>query len=72
MVGPGRALPPARDRLLLTFEDHTLDTDRRELRRGSMLLSVQPQVFDLLVFLIRNRDHGRVTRSGARPAPATA
>jgi DNA-binding winged helix-turn-helix (wHTH) protein len=43
--------------LLFAFEDHTLDTDRRELRRGSTLVSVQPQVFDLLVFLIHNRDH---------------
>jgi DNA-binding winged helix-turn-helix (wHTH) protein len=42
--------------LLFTFEDYTLDTERRELRRGSMLLSVQPQVFDILVYLIRNRD----------------
>jgi TolB-like protein len=42
--------------MLFLFEDHALDTDRRELRRGSSLLSVEPQVFDLLVFLIGNRD----------------
>jgi TolB-like protein len=38
------------------FEDYVLDTDRRELRRGSARLSIQPQVFDLLEFLVSNRD----------------
>ena len=38
------------------FEDCALDTDRRELRRGSSLVAVEPQVFDLLVCLIRHRD----------------
>jgi DNA-binding winged helix-turn-helix (wHTH) protein len=28
--------------------DHILDTDRRELRRGSQPIAVEPQVFDLL------------------------
>ncbi len=42
--------------MLFLFEDYTLDTDRRELGRGPMLLSVEPQVFDLLVFLISNRE----------------
>ena len=36
--------------------DHALDVDRRELRRRSELIAVEPQVFDLLVYLIRNRD----------------
>jgi len=36
--------------------DHTLDTDRRELRRGSEPISVEPQVFDLLIYLVQNRD----------------
>ena len=39
-----------------SFEDYVLDTERRELRRGSTLLSMEPQVFDLLTFLVRNRD----------------
>src|SRR5215469_2848310 len=30
--------------------------DRRELRRGTNLVPVEPQVFDLLVHLIRHRD----------------
>jgi TolB-like protein len=38
------------------FEDLALDTDRRELRRGSALVVVEPQVFDLLVHIVRNRD----------------
>jgi len=37
------------------FEGYSLDTERRELRRGTDLISVEPQVFDLLLFLIRNR-----------------
>ena len=39
------------------FENHVLDMDRRELRRGSQLVALEPQVFDLLVYLVRNRDH---------------
>ena len=38
------------------FGDHSLDTGRRELRRGSALIAVEPQVFDLLVYLVENRD----------------
>jgi TolB-like protein len=38
------------------FEDYSLDTDRRELRRGGSLVPVEPQVFDLLEYLIRNRE----------------
>src|SRR5258706_10056420 len=38
------------------FENHTLDTDRRELRRGSERIAVEPQVFDLLVYLAQTRD----------------
>ena len=30
--------------------------DRRELRHGAELIPVEPQVFDLLVFLLQNRD----------------
>jgi TolB-like protein len=38
------------------FGNHTLDSDRRELRRGSEPIAVEPQVFDLLVYLVENRD----------------
>ena len=42
--------------MLYSFENYTLDTDRRELRRGTHPVAVEPQVFDLLHFLIRHRD----------------
>jgi DNA-binding winged helix-turn-helix (wHTH) protein/pimeloyl-ACP methyl ester carboxylesterase len=38
------------------FTDHVLDTDRRELRRGAGLVAIEPQVFDLLVYLLQSRD----------------
>ena len=44
--------------MVFSFGDHVLDTDRRELRRGAELIALEPQVFDLLVYLVRNR--GRV------------
>jgi adenylate cyclase len=43
--------------LAFHFGDMVLDTERRELRMGSRLLALEPLVFDLLEFLIRNRDH---------------
>ena len=42
--------------LLYRFQDCVLDTGRRELRRGGDLVAVEPQVFDLLTFLIGARD----------------
>jgi TolB-like protein len=39
------------------FADLTLDVARRELRRGREPVEVEPQVFDLLVYLVRNCDH---------------
>jgi TolB-like protein len=39
---------------MFLFEDYTLDPDRRELLRGSKLIAVEPQVFDLLVYLVQN------------------
>jgi DNA-binding winged helix-turn-helix (wHTH) protein len=38
------------------FEEYAFDTDRRELHRGADVVSVAPQVFDLLDYLIRNRE----------------
>src|SRR5258708_13485314 len=38
------------------FADHFLDTAARELRRGSESIAVEPQVLDLLVYLMQNRD----------------
>jgi TolB-like protein/tetratricopeptide (TPR) repeat protein len=38
------------------FTDYALDTDRRELCRRGELIDVEPQVLDLLIYLIENRD----------------
>src|ERR1700709_882020 len=38
------------------FADQMLDTDRRELSRGGDRVAIEPQVFDLLVYLLENRD----------------
>ena len=38
------------------FEEYEFDTDRRELHRGTDAVSITPQVFDLLDYLIRNRE----------------
>ena len=44
------------------FDEHVFDTDRRELHRGADVVPVAPQVFDLLDYLIRNRE--RVVSKG--------
>lgn len=41
--------------MIFAFGDHTLDLDRRELRRGAEVVELQPQVFELLTYLLRNR-----------------
>ncbi|MHC2287745.1 winged helix-turn-helix domain-containing tetratricopeptide repeat protein [Bradyrhizobium barranii] len=38
------------------FEEFAFDIDRRELHRGAEAVSIAPQVFDLLEYLIRNRE----------------
>ena len=60
------------------FGEFVLDTDRRELRRGKELVALEPQVFDLLVHVVRHRDrvvskdelldavwHGRIVSESA-------
>jgi pimeloyl-ACP methyl ester carboxylesterase/DNA-binding winged helix-turn-helix (wHTH) protein len=42
--------------MLLRFGSCELDSERRELRRATTLVHVQPQVFDLLVYLITHRE----------------
>jgi TolB-like protein/Tfp pilus assembly protein PilF len=41
--------------VVFRFGDHVLDIGRRELRRGAEPVALEPQVFDLLVYLVRNR-----------------
>ena len=43
------------------FGEHVLDVERRELRRGGDPVAVEPQVFDLIVYLVQNR-HRVVTK----------
>ena len=60
------------------FDDYSLDTNLRELRRGRDLVTVEPQVFDLLEYLLRHRErvvskddllagvwHGRIVSESA-------
>jgi len=42
--------------MIYLFADRLLDTDRRELWCGADLISVEPQVFDLVLHLIRHRE----------------
>ena len=42
--------------MLVLFENFALDSERRELRLGGTIVPVEPQVFDILVYLIANRD----------------
>jgi TolB-like protein len=39
-----------------SFKDYVLDPERRELTLASQPISVGPQVFDLLLYLVQNRD----------------
>jgi adenylate cyclase len=43
--------------MILTFGDHELDLPRRELRRGNQKIHLEPQVFDLLAYLVEHRNH---------------
>lgn len=62
-VGPGTAQPilPWQESgdglpMKFAFAGHELDLDRRELRRAGTALHVEPQVYDLLVHLMNNRE----------------
>jgi DNA-binding winged helix-turn-helix (wHTH) protein len=43
--------------LLYFFDNYALDPDRRELRSGATVVAMEPQAFDLLVHVIRRREH---------------
>jgi DNA-binding winged helix-turn-helix (wHTH) protein/pimeloyl-ACP methyl ester carboxylesterase len=70
---------------MFVFAHMVLDGERRELRSGSQQTAIEPQVFDLLEFLIRNRDrvvsrddllaavwHGRIVSDSAIAARVNA
>ena len=42
--------------MVLAFGEHRLDLARRELRRGATLIDLEPRAFDLLAFLVQQRD----------------
>ena len=52
-TGAGRDLV---SNVVLEFGDYRLDIARRELRRDGDLITLEPKVFDLLAFLVQNRD----------------
>ncbi|HMF23009.1 MAG TPA: winged helix-turn-helix domain-containing protein [Pseudolabrys sp.] len=41
--------------MIYTFEEYSLDSARRQLRRGSNVVSIEPQVFDILELLVSAR-----------------
>src|SRR5215475_12480166 len=42
--------------MVLAFGEHRIDIGRRELRHRDELVELEPKVFDLLAFLVLNRD----------------
>jgi TolB-like protein len=42
--------------MIINFDDCEIDVERREFRRAQIAVHVEPQVFDLLVYLAQNRD----------------
>jgi DNA-binding response OmpR family regulator len=47
----------APDVVIYQFGHRILDTTQRELRRAGGLVAVEPQLFDVLTYLIEARDH---------------
>ena len=52
----GAGATARKSKLLYLFDNYSLDTDRREMRHRTAVVAVEPQVFDLLEYLIRHRD----------------
>jgi DNA-binding response OmpR family regulator len=40
--------------MIFSFGQYKLDVERRELRQGGDAIHLEPQVFDLLVYLVKN------------------
>ena len=71
--------------MIYQFEDYSLDVDRQELRRGTEPVDVEPQVLDLLQYIIRHRErvvskhdliehvwHGRIVSESTLTSRITA
>src|SRR5882762_8169693 len=43
-------------RMIFSFGEYNIDLERRELRHAETPVHAEPQVFDLLVYLVQNRD----------------
>ena len=43
--------------MILTFGNCEIDCDMLELRRDGVSIHIEPQVFDVLAYLVRHRDH---------------
>ena len=58
VLKPDAAAPSAQPEagVGLVFANHEIDLRRQELRRDGQIVHVEPQVYDLLVHLVRNRD----------------
>src|SRR2546421_10616188 len=55
IISRGPAGEAGGDRVQHAFGDYVLDSGRRELRRGLGPIALEPQVFDLLLYLVQNR-----------------
>ena len=56
VVGEGCLAAGARANMVLSFGDCEIDIERRELRRAGAPVHVEPQVFDLIHYLVDHRD----------------
>jgi len=54
--------------MLFFFAAYTIDSTRREIRQGDDVIHVEPQVFDLLLYLIENRDRVVGKKSCSMPS----
>jgi DNA-binding winged helix-turn-helix (wHTH) protein/pimeloyl-ACP methyl ester carboxylesterase len=55
-VQPGDFDPGEAKQMIFVFGECEIDCERRELCRQGVLTHVEPQVFDLLAYLVRHRD----------------
>jgi TolB-like protein/Tfp pilus assembly protein PilF len=62
MVETGTTRKKRDESVIYRFGEYELDTSRFELRHCSLVKAIEPQVYELLLYLIRNRDR-LVTRA---------